>query len=375
MSYEVVYTSARRGLRDGASGFCTVAATDGIPRLLHEKMESLSGYRHSEGATGLESPVNHSHVSVRIQRTVYHIVSRVADAGIDYTGRTNKIAHHLALTADEAQRFHQGPACMFADDAYWYTDWNGDPEVLPADRLPSVYSTSVNEFDTWQAVFGDAGWAGVLGQSVADGLKSVSIIVPNAEDTMALLHEAMQLVPVHQRWRVCFSTYFSRAAPGTECHWRFVMEGSSEARKLRARSVGLLVDPFGSSGKPPEESSFVSAARDGNPQQVNRGSVSSASRSNPPATSDSISSSFSSGSSGGGRRRSGYQRPHPASGAGRTVRRSPQPKIEYVEEYRDPEDADRPVRRRKKPKAGVWLVLFLLLAIIATLIWFGIQQF
>ncbi len=70
MSFELVYTSARRGLREGASGFCTVAATDGMPRALHEKLESLSGYSRTEAATGAEPPVNHSHMTIRIQRNI-----------------------------------------------------------------------------------------------------------------------------------------------------------------------------------------------------------------------------------------------------------------------------------------------------------------
>ncbi|MGB4737685.1 MAG: hypothetical protein WBH50_05815, partial [Fuerstiella sp.] len=71
MSFELVYTSARRGLRPGASGFCTVAATDGIPRALQDKLESLSGYSYTESLAGSVPPVNHSHMTVRIQRTVY----------------------------------------------------------------------------------------------------------------------------------------------------------------------------------------------------------------------------------------------------------------------------------------------------------------
>ena len=167
MSFELVYTSAPRGLRDGASGFCTVAATEGIPRLLHEKMESLSGYSRSEVMAGIEPPVNHSHLSVRIQRTVYHIVSRIGDAGIDYSGRTNKIAHHLALTSDEILRFPAGPASLLSDYAFWHTEWTSDPETLPSGNVPNAYAEGVSDFDTWEAIFGDAGWAGVLGQAVA----------------------------------------------------------------------------------------------------------------------------------------------------------------------------------------------------------------
>ena len=187
MSFELVYTSTRRGLRDGSSGFCTVAATDAIPRPLHERLESLSGYSHKEVTAGAEPPVNHSHLTIRLLRTVYHVVSRIGDAGIDYTGRTNKIAHHLALTSAEVAQFPKGPASLFSDNAFWYPDWDSGPEVLPCGRLPQIQTDPVNDFDTWTSVFGDAGWAGTLGQAATDGMKPVSIIVPPQEDTMSML--------------------------------------------------------------------------------------------------------------------------------------------------------------------------------------------
>lgn len=56
MSFEVVYTSAPRGLQEGSSGFCTVASTKGIPRALLKKLESLSGYHHISPAGSGSNP-------------------------------------------------------------------------------------------------------------------------------------------------------------------------------------------------------------------------------------------------------------------------------------------------------------------------------
>ncbi|MDG1894442.1 MAG: hypothetical protein P8J37_06015 [Fuerstiella sp.] len=369
MSFELVYTSARHGLREGASGFCTVAATDGIPRALHEKLESLSGYSHTEAAAGAEPPVNHSHLTIRIQRNIYHIVSRIGDAGIDYTGRTNKIAHHLALSGAEAARLSHGPAALFADYGFWYADWDGEPETFSPNRIPSSHKEPVDDFGTWTEVFGDAGWAGVLGHAVANGLKSVSIIVPNPDVTMMLLHEALLLVSPSDRWKVCFSTYFSRLAPGTQCHWRFVLDGTSEARKLRARSLGLLVDPRGSTGDPPDGNPFVEAARDNEP-----GRVHSVSRSTTGRNGDSTSRSGRAGD-GSRTRRSGHrhsqQSRHPAS---RGARRPSTRDLEYVEEYTDDEKTgDRPRRRKPGKNRRILVVIFLLILAIAVLGFLAIQ--
>ncbi len=369
MSFELVYTSARRGLKEGASGFCTVAATDGIPRPLHEKLESLSGYSHTEAATGAEPPVNHSHLTIRIQRNFYHVVSRIGDAGIDYTGRTNKIAHHLALSEAEAAGFPQGPAALFADYGFWHTDWDGEPEAIPPGRIPSSYVEPVEGFGTWAEVFGDAGWAGVLGHAVANGLKPVSIIVPNPDDTMKMLHEALLLVSPRDRWKVCFSTYFSRLAPGTQCHWRFVLDGTTEARKLRARSLGLLVDPRGSTGEPPDGNPFVEAARDDEPNRVHSVARSTSRRG------DAASGRADRGGNMSRTPRSGHRRPtqsrHPSSpGARRPSIRD----LEYVEEY-DDKDAHqgRPRRRKPRKNAKILVVIALLMLAIVVLGFFAMQ--
>jgi len=266
VSYEIVFTSASQGLRRGASGFCTVAATEGIPRALQDKLESLSGYRHTEAAHGRERPVNHSHLTIRIQRSIYHVVSRIGDPGMDYSKRSNKIAHHLALTSAELDQFPQGPAPLFSDDSFWHESWDTPPEVLEPDRMPRSTAKHVNGFETWEDVFGDAGWAGLMGHGIADGMKSVSVIVPNTDQTLTLLNEALQLVPLQDRWKVCFSTYYSRHVSGMQCHWRFVLDGTSEARKLRARVQGVLIDPIGSAGQLPAGNAFVEAAREGRPE-------------------------------------------------------------------------------------------------------------
>lgn len=266
MSYELVYTSARRGLRVGASGFCTVAATQGMPRTLQDKLESLSGYRHEESFAGREPPINFAHTTLRIQRTIYHVFSRVGTAAKDHTRRSNKIAHHLAVTSQELSDFDQ-PVAVFADTDFWIDEWTEEPTWLDADRLPSAAGPAADGFATWERVFGDAGWAGLLGQAVSDGFRSVNIIVPQNSDALLLLEEAMQLVKPEDRWKVCFSTHFSRQTSGTACHWRMALEGSAEARKLRARSQSLLLDPAGSRSLP-TDSAYVEAARCGQPETV-----------------------------------------------------------------------------------------------------------
>ena len=104
MAEELIYTSVAKGLRPGSRGFCTVAETDGIATNLAGRLESLSAYRHvfpPGTPEAKDNPVNLAHVVLTVAGKTYHVLSRVADYGLDYTSRSNKLAHHLALEKEE----------------------------------------------------------------------------------------------------------------------------------------------------------------------------------------------------------------------------------------------------------------------------------
>src|SRR5436305_4302622 len=107
MGHEIYYTSAPEGVRPGQSGFCTVATSPGIPKPLWDRLESISGYRHNPGGS---NPVAWAHWLVQAGGKEVSVLSRVCDAGLDYTQRTNAFAHHVALEPQE--RAAAGPAWM-----------------------------------------------------------------------------------------------------------------------------------------------------------------------------------------------------------------------------------------------------------------------
>src|SRR5687768_15936271 len=111
MSQELFYTSAPRGLRPGSKGFCTVAATAGMPGPLAERLESLSGYRplFPPGHPSAHlNPVVWAHWRLNVAGKSGSVLSRVAFAGYDYTQRTNKFAHHIFL--EPSEQVAAGPA-------------------------------------------------------------------------------------------------------------------------------------------------------------------------------------------------------------------------------------------------------------------------
>ena len=85
MSHEIVYTSAPEGLKPGARGFCIVVATDGTARNLVERLEGLSGYSHAflpPDPRAAQNPINYSHLILKVGGQEYHVLSRIADAGL-----------------------------------------------------------------------------------------------------------------------------------------------------------------------------------------------------------------------------------------------------------------------------------------------------
>ena len=263
MSYEIVYTSSLKGLNGADRGFCTVAATTAIPRLLLEKLESISGYRHLHSPGSKRNAVNFCYQIVRIQQESYFVLSRIADAGTDFSARSNKIAHHLALSLDEVRSLSVPPTALLSDRSFWYTKWSGEPDWLPANRMPTPVNSGNVRCDTWKKTFGDAGWAGVVARSVANDFEPVFVIVPEGCNALGLVSEALHLVPQRTQWKVSFSTYFTRSSGG-DCHWRILQEGTDEATAVRNRPMGVVIDSKSRIDEV-EQDAWVTAARAGKP--------------------------------------------------------------------------------------------------------------
>ena len=118
MPQQLIYTSAPRGLVAGRSGYCTVARSATMREALMLRLEQFSYYDHLSLVGGTERPVLACRV-IDLRGTRYHVLSRIQDAGLDFTGRTNFIAHHLVVTPEEVSQMPT-PAMAFrkwADDS------------------------------------------------------------------------------------------------------------------------------------------------------------------------------------------------------------------------------------------------------------------
>ncbi len=275
MSQELIYTSARKGLKLGSRGFCTVASTEGMAKNLADRLESLSGYRHIHSRNDPQStinPVNCSYVKSRVGGQTFHILSRIADAGLDYTQRTNKLARHVALV--QRDLVNVGPAWIMSQSGFMETQWSGEPRVLPVGRSVPQGELRPAVCNAWKRATGDAGWAGVLAETIAgDKIRDSYLIFQPGTDLLQLILEAQALLPSELRWEATFSTYFTQIPPGTDCRWRCVVKGSPEAARVRKSPETLVLDLTTKLGLAPD-SDYVEVARAGRlPQAVKRDNV------------------------------------------------------------------------------------------------------
>jgi hypothetical protein len=242
MIYELVVTSVPRGLQAGRSGFTTVLRTRGIHPELGNRLEAASGYRHVYAQGDPRNPQIRSHTIVQTPVGQMCVLSRIIDAGNDYSGRSNKLAHHLAFdAADVAARAKSSPAAVLLAaerSGIFQRQWAGEPREQPtAPAAPNV-PVEPGPCAAWARAAGDAGWAGFL---VDRALKKEPawIIAPPGVDLVELYAEALALVNYPQRWSISFTTY---ALTTGDALWLGTVDGSPEAQSARGQQRIAVVD-------------------------------------------------------------------------------------------------------------------------------------
>jgi hypothetical protein len=267
MAQELMYTSVPRGLLPGSQGFCTVAATRGMQPPLIEKLESLTGYKQlfaPNDAHADQNPVGYFHFRMTLGGRSSHILGRIGAAPIDYSGRTNKFAHLVVLDSNELPDC--GPAALLLDPSFLQSSWDGSPEWIDEPKRIPQFDQPASFCRYWQQVTGDAGWAGALLHSYENAPhQPVFLLYEPGEDqtALALIAEALALLPPEERWSIGFSTYPSNLGPGITCPWRGAVSGFADVKGLQR--TGGLVWPMNTSLGRAEDNPLTRAAREGRP--------------------------------------------------------------------------------------------------------------
>ncbi|MFH0880966.1 MAG: hypothetical protein V2A34_14720, partial [Lentisphaerota bacterium] len=227
------------------SGFTTVAYTEGMPPTLILACESLSAYRHvfhPGDRQEAKNPVLFSHAVVAGLGKEFSVISRVSACGADYSGRTNKLAHHMVLSPEH--RVSQGPARLMMRSDLLRKEWTRAPAILPfspwfwSERDPENCHAAA-----WEKRTGWAGWAGVLaGSYYKQPRRPVYLLFEPGMDLLPLIAESLDLLPPAERWKVTFSTYFTAAPQSSECLWRCCLSTPDFLARICRQPDTLILD-------------------------------------------------------------------------------------------------------------------------------------
>ena len=229
MAYEIVSTSSPNNL-EGKTGFGTVIKTQRLPIAIDIAVSGLNGYTHLFGAGDPKNPICWSYLQIRADNKTYYVLSRIADSGADHTLRSNRLASHLILQSRELTSCSAGPAAIMQGGEI-ISSYNGSAREVPERVLKPYSAQSPKVCQRWKQLTGDAGWAGLLAESVMSN-KSAYVIYNPGTDLLPLFAEAINLIPASFRWKATFSTYYSSQVERYNCLWRGIVIGSPSANAI-----------------------------------------------------------------------------------------------------------------------------------------------
>ena len=267
MPQQLIYTSAPRGIVAGRSGHCTVARSASMREALMLQLEKFCYYQHLSLSGGQERSIFSCRI-VDIRGTRFHVLSRIQDAGLDFTGRTNFIAHHLVFTPEEIRQFPTPPVIL-RDWPGWVKLWTKEPQLLENEdwvELTALANKTNVPAQTWQRVTGDA----VNGYGLLEARAGASFRVDDQADetVLELIAESLELLEVRDTrrdfrtaaWNYTFTTSMQEQDNPADFRWRCIHSDNPAANRFatpdcRALSVVRATKLTG------EETAFAKTGR------------------------------------------------------------------------------------------------------------------
>jgi hypothetical protein len=201
MSFELIHTSVLRDL-DGQSGFGVAAMTRDLPRPLRDALVAWSDGSELDGTTDRAI----SYAVCHVGGAAWPVLTCVTRCGTDWSGRANRVAHHLVLEATD--RCLEGPIAL----AQAFPFVRDVPEVglRSAPVLPRLCPPSEAEHGV------DPAWVDLLADRLsAPDATTVMVRLPAGLDPMLLLAAVTEHLEPRRRWAVQWSTAASfHAGPG-----------------------------------------------------------------------------------------------------------------------------------------------------------------
>ena len=238
MAWQLIYTSAPRLLEAGRTGFGTVARHRAVSGMLASSVERFSQFARLPGHDPRR--IVHAHRILTVGSGTFHVMSCLQDAGSDYTGRTNHIAHHLIAEPREIRTLATAgltPADVLLS-MKWRTSWSEGPRYLDSAEEIDLASFAAKSSHAWSAVTGKPASAGILWSREA--LKGCYLITPSGISALELFHESLLAVPA-QAWQSRFTTCLEPNDDVADFRW-VALPSSSPLRGQVETSNRLVLD-------------------------------------------------------------------------------------------------------------------------------------
>lgn len=234
----MIFTSTPQGLEPGRTGFCTVARHRSLRSRLVRELERLSVYDFNLGEGATKAEIN-SFRRFELGTEEFYVLTRIRDAGLDYTNRTNYIAHHLIFDGLEIA-VSPSPPEIFLQWNGWLDFWEGSSRWIEDDEITDVSAckmSGLSPAQNWQAITGDGGNAAYL---VAEKAKHPILLENHPGQEGNLLHlfaESSALVAMPMdAWQFAFTTYLQETDNAKDYAW---IGGCGQPASLRLKQNGV----------------------------------------------------------------------------------------------------------------------------------------
>ena len=209
MAQQLIFTSTPQGLEPGRTGYCTVARHKDLRHRLVRELERLSVYDFGQQQGGNRVTIS-TFRKIILGSEEFYVLTKICDAGLDYTNRTNYLAHHLVLDGFEIATC-PSPAEIFLNWKGWKSNWDEGPRYLsPGEEisLSGYKSSGLVPCKNWLSFTNDPGNAASL---VSPGLVKPIVLEngPNqGEHLLQLFAESSALLKISlDAWDYSFTTF------------------------------------------------------------------------------------------------------------------------------------------------------------------------
>ena len=245
----------------------TVSCTEDMPPELIRELEKMDCFNPCDIPC---DPVTLSCVQLRCGSEVYPLISHISPS----TDGEERVAHHLIFRNDKELALCPGmaPGILRCDN--FCSNWELLPEKLPLRMHLKSRKRLGHRAYLWEALLGDAGWAGVIAERFLDSAqKCIYLEFPteyiDSYGLLELFGEVFYLLPPEKRTEFTFTTNFAGEEENCTCFLRAIPAGSALLEELRKDPEVMLLTPADPKEIPAEyaQCPLVKAAREMKPEK------------------------------------------------------------------------------------------------------------